>query len=103
MIFITIFLILLIQFYSILFICDAMLWFCELFYLYLFFPDLLWWFDGDGEDGVKKKKYNMLYLSAPPPPPLHSDMNIQLILEKTKMFFVSVIKNKDRKVFNLWW
>lgn len=65
----------------------------------LFFPRSAQTLDGDGEDEVcvKKKKYNMLYLSAPLL--LHSDTNIQLILVKTQMFFVFVIKNKRQMSF----
>lgn len=50
----------------------------------------------------RKKKYNMLYLSAPPPPPpppsLHSDKNIQLILEKKNnvfLFPLLIIKTEE--------
>lgn len=50
----------------------------------------------------RKKKYNMLYLSAPSPPPpppsLHSDKNIQLILEKKNnvfLFPLLIIKTEE--------
>lgn len=43
---------------------------------------------------------NRLYLSAPPP--LHNEMNIQLILEKTKMFFVSIIHTSWQNYGLVW-